>query len=116
MDADGHHPRQLTHPREGLGETDGGQSWSPNGKKLLFSRSSPTAQTELYVVPARGGRARPLHVLGGGTWGPKRIAYVNDEFTALWTMNPDGSHRQKVASGKGLGWFAWSHDGEPKIQ
>jgi Tol biopolymer transport system component len=110
MDANGEHVRQLTHPRQTLAETDSGPSWSPDGKKILFSRSSPMSRTELYVVSITGGRARPIRIFGGGVWGPTKIAYLDDS-GSLWTARPDASNRRRISAGPGLGGFAWSRSG-----
>ena len=113
MDASGRHARQLTFPRSELEETDGGASWSPDGQHIVFSRSTALFPGALYVVAASGGRApRALHVSGGQVeWGPKQIAFTDEDFTALWTMNPDGSGRRRIARGH-ISAPAWSNQGD----
>jgi Tol biopolymer transport system component len=110
IDANGEHARQLTHPREAFAETDGNPSWSPDGKRILFSRSSPASRARLYVVSTRGGRARALPIFGYGAWGPRTIAY-RDESGALWTVRPDGTNRRRMAPGPDVSGFAWSRSG-----
>ncbi len=107
-DASGLHPRQLTQPIPD--RFDGSPSWSPDGREILFSRSSTTSYGELFVVPVSGGRARDLHVAGSfPVWGPQRIAYARSGDYSLWTMKPDGTGRTKIAAGALCD--AWASDG-----
>lgn len=97
MDATGGHQRELTFPREQIGEADGGPSWSPGGKRIVFSRFSSTSPEALYIVPARGGRPHPLHVLGSRpSWGVAGIIYLGDD--TIWSVMPDGSARERLAA------------------
>jgi Tol biopolymer transport system component len=111
--ADGSQLRQLTRPNSECGCTvDEEPSWSPDGKRIVFDRSSGVAPPKLFVVSATGGVARDLHVVGmQPAWGPRRIAYVGFNSPGIWTIAPDGSHRRLVASGGGLSTPAWSRDG-----
>jgi TolB protein len=54
MNADGSAQRRLTTR---LG--DGDPTWSPDGRRIAYRSSSPTG-FDLWVVPAAGGKARPL--------------------------------------------------------
>jgi Tol biopolymer transport system component len=68
--------RTLTHNRFGW---DREPAWSPDGKRIAFARSSSSDNGALYVVPARGGKARLLSAVARPdhpAWSPdgKRIA------------------------------------------
>jgi Tol biopolymer transport system component len=54
MNSDGSAQRRLT-TRSG----DGDPTWSPDGRRIAFTGSSATG-SDLWVVPAAGGKARPL--------------------------------------------------------
>jgi dipeptidyl aminopeptidase/acylaminoacyl peptidase len=122
--ADGGEPRQLTD-----GDfDDGAPRWSPDGAWIAFSavrkpdRDYVRGDTEVYVVPAAGGAARPLTDRRGPddnpVWSPdgKRIAYTGfDEkyqsytVTRLYVMNADGSGSKALTAdfdrgaGEGVG-------------
>ncbi|WP_280138044.1 winged helix-turn-helix domain-containing protein [Terriglobus roseus] len=49
----------LTHPPDGW-EGDLTPAFSPDGKRIAFTRASETAVRDLFWVPAAGGEARPL--------------------------------------------------------
>lgn len=114
MDADGSHTRRLTAPEQQV--WDAAPSWSPDGARIVFSRSTQASFGELYVIPAAGGKARDLHIAGADpAWGPHAIAYLGGEeiggpHISLWTVAPDGAGRRKLATGY-LGSPAWSRTG-----
>ena len=96
MDATGGHQREVTFPRNDIGEADSSPSWSPDGKRIVFSRLSFTSPPALYVVPARGGRARPLHVAGTRpSWRADEIVYLG--FGPISSVRPDGRGRRPLA-------------------
>jgi Tol biopolymer transport system component len=115
-DADGSHVRILTTP-SGDEYADENASWSPDGSQIVYTGSSVSKESGLFVVPAAGGTARDLHVAGfGPSWGPTRIAYLRTvgEAVAVWTALPDGSDPQQVAKAGGTDTPrapAWSRDG-----
>jgi Tol biopolymer transport system component len=114
--ADGKELRTLTNPQSCT--FDDSPTWSPDASTILFSEvgcdSSPgtPGDWELYTVPAGGGPVHDLGIAGREpAWGPSRIAYVGADKSnsGLWTANPDGSDRVKVAeTGR---WPVWSADG-----
>jgi Tol biopolymer transport system component len=113
--SDGSQPTQLTANLDGT--FDSFPTWSPDGRSILFSRSTFDSFGELLVIPAAGGAVRDLHVHGDqAAWGPTRIAYIRLDTTpsSLWTIAPDGSDKRQIATTGNLGPPAdpaWSHDG-----
>jgi Tol biopolymer transport system component len=83
----------------------------------VYTGSSVSKESELFVVPVAGGTARNLHVAGfDANWGPTRIAYLRtvEEAVAVWTALPDDSDPQQVAKAGGTDTPrapAWSRDG-----
>jgi len=111
--ADGGSPRLLVPGDEGNLESAVSQSWSPDGTRILFLRTGPTTPSTLFTVPATGGAPTSLHLSGyEASWGPTRIAWVDGETnpTSLWTANPDGPIKQKVAEGL-VASPSWAKDG-----
>jgi TolB protein len=111
-DADGSHRRQLTNPAE---QFDGSPSWSPDGKRIVFARSSPSSPGALFTIPAAGGVPRSLRLPASEVaWGPSRIAYVvyGPRSEEVWTAAPDGSRKRLIMSRLGrAGSLAWSRSG-----
>jgi Tol biopolymer transport system component len=111
--ADGGSPRLLVPGDDPTSESELSPSWSPDGGRILFVRTSPTIPPTLFVVPAAGGTPTSLHLSGiDASWGLTRIAWVDGATipTSLWTASPDGTGKQKVAEGL-VASPAWSHDG-----
>ena len=70
----GGEPKVLTRPPRDA--VDRAPRWSPDGKWLLFTRSSSVDR--IYVIPSTGGKPRLLRTdASSGAWSPdgKRIAY-----------------------------------------
>ena len=99
--------------------------WSPNGQKIAFDGADKVfvaaadgSQPKLLVDGARGSGP------GVPSWSPDgtRLAYFSTpgtpgRFTAeVWTINPDGSHTQRLAAAACcVGFWAppvWSPDGK----
>jgi Tol biopolymer transport system component len=112
-DADGTNARLLVPGNESSGESALLPSWSPDGTRILFTRTSFTQAEELFVVAASGGTPSDVHISGSdATWGPSRIAWVDFQSSpaSLWTAKPDGTDRLKIAGGN-VSSPAWATDG-----
>jgi hypothetical protein len=78
INANGTDARALVAPQQSV--WDANPSWSPNGTLIVFSRSTTNTGGELYVVPAKGGKPRDLHIAGQfPVWGPTRVAYIGGQ-------------------------------------
>jgi Tol biopolymer transport system component len=96
-------------------------SYSPDGDWIVFQSRSPIdlsqtafgalAPSTLWVVPSRGGEARPLTRKGiptGGhgapSWSPdgKRIAFVayDVQKSELWSVSTDGNDLKLISGGR----------------
>jgi Tol biopolymer transport system component len=124
MNLDGSGFRQLTND----GKFKFLPHFSPDGTKIVYTKysvgqyGSPNAVTDIAVYDLSTGTETLITHEGHdvqGTWSPggSRIAYLNTlQPTTIWTVAPDGSHPQKVASATGaiddLTWgdLAWSRD------
>jgi Tol biopolymer transport system component len=93
---------------DGSNATDYWPSFSPDGKRVLFSRSFDHGKTwNLYVVPVSGGSATPLSgnalpvSATRASWSQKRnlVAFTGisaDHRAALWIINGDGTGAHEV--------------------
>ena len=122
MNADGSGQRRLTADP---GFADLEPAWSPDGKRILFSRCDDhlgfITFCDIDVVNAAGGGVRQL---AGGRWTYVRGEYSPDGrrivvgadrgglLSALWVMRADGSglHRITRPSLQAF-WPGWSPDG-----
>ena len=64
--ADGGEPRALTAPEAASAEP----AFSPDGKRLAFTRKMENGKTQLHVLPLDGGEARKLTDLPLGVYDP----------------------------------------------
>jgi Tol biopolymer transport system component len=104
MSADGTAARRITssRPRRN-GNTD--PAWSPDGRNVVFTRSSPEVGLILFLVAASGGEARMLTDGKAGNdsspdWGPGGwIAFersTSEKHTDLFLIRPDGSRVRRL--------------------
>ena len=76
-------------------------AWSPDGRKIAFSRDGPGSNDEIYVINADGSGQRRLTQSGRQPlWSPdgQKIAFRskrngNDD---IYVMNPDGSGQRNL--------------------
>ena len=106
VDPDGDNVRKLT--------SDGGfgPSWSPDGTRIAFAKSTGTYATDIFVMDADGHNVTRLTY--GGGWGPSwspdgtRIAFVSNQ--EVFVMDADGTSRRQLTDNGGSS-PDWSPDG-----
>jgi TolB protein len=95
MDADGAHPRQLTHDKVGKDELP---DWSPDGKQIAYQ-----AGGHIWVMHSDGTGQRQLTFGHNGSpfdlgprWSPdgKKLTFLREvgPLKRAFVMNADGSH------------------------
>jgi Tol biopolymer transport system component len=84
--------------------------FSPDGKTVVFSRSTDKGKTwDLFIVPSSGGLAKRLSTTAlpvsanRPNWSAKTnlIAFTgesSDDKTSVWLINPDGTQARRVFS------------------
>jgi TolB protein len=108
MDADGSDIRELT---SGSGY-DSDPSFSPDGRRIAFDRSSGSGRSQIFVVEADGSG---LHALTDGstsdsepayTPNGRRIVYVSNgdsdartDHSDIFAMGPDGANQRVLIDG-----------------
>lgn len=118
MDADGGHPRQLTHLLSTQGEEVRSPSWSPDGSRVVFVGVPLEWGTEsIWVVDTDGANLRQVTTEGGAPrWSPdgRRIAYVvppsEGPWGTVWVSNVDGTGRTHLPCDS-QGDPQWTPDG-----
>jgi Tol biopolymer transport system component len=115
MNADGSAQRRLT-TRSG----DGDPTWSPDGRRIAYRSSSPTGW-DLWVVPAAGGKARPLLRTPranelGPDWSPdgRRIALQSTRGGPpgqIWVLTLASGQARRLTGGRDSGSPDWAPDG-----
>jgi Tol biopolymer transport system component len=116
MNADGSGQRRLTRDPA----IDGGATWSPDGRKLLFHRASRPKRGTLsgfYVMNADGsGQRRLAAATGTAVWSPdgRMIALSRGSGNArdVYVINTDGSGQRRLTHSPGMDLDpTWSPDG-----
>jgi Tol biopolymer transport system component len=116
MNADGTDPVRLTKNKE----FDDDPAWSPDGKRIAWSRLSGSSALDIWVMNADGSGQRRLAQRGTSPrWSPdgRKIAFVSrrDGNWEVYVMNADGSGQRNLTRNAALdNGPAWSPDG-PKI-
>ncbi len=100
MNADGSEPLRLAR------DVDGGPSWSPDDRRILYSRIRRGRGHEIYVVNADGSGKRLVTRRGFWPhWSPdgRRIAFVSnrDGKPEIYVMNADGSDQRNLTRNEG---------------
>ena len=116
MNADGSAQRRLTTR---LGDRN--PTWSPDGRRLAFSGgSSPTGSEDLWIVPAAGGKARPLLRTpraneGAPDWSPdgRRIALESTRSGSrqIWVLTLASGQARRLTGGRDSVSPDWAPDG-----
>ncbi len=84
-------------------------AWLPDDTGLIASGlSGETNRTAIWSLPLAGGAARELRV-GGKLASPSpdgsRIAFLQDDYLAIWTMASDGGEPKSLIQGPGKDIF-----------
>ncbi len=123
VNVDGTSLTRLTDP-VGVGD-DEWPTWSPDGTRIAFVRSTDSTASDVYVINADGSNLVRLtdghYAVWTPAWSPDglRIAYARAPYFSgigdfdLYVMNADGSHVRQLTSGPAADFFpSWSPDGQ----
>ncbi|MDY6958624.1 MAG: DUF5050 domain-containing protein [Halobacteriota archaeon] len=105
MDADGENNEDITKRKGSFPD------WSPDGEWILYHGE---VNTGIWMIKPDGSENKLLFEDGGyPAWSHdgKKIAYVSLDDWCIYTMDADGSNKNKVSETKGI-QPAWSCDDE----
>jgi TolB protein len=121
--ADGTHVRHITDHRGG-NFADWNVQWSPNGRRLVFSRSDNrqgmNGRAAIFTIRPNGSDLRRITPwddtccgVGWPDWSPdgQWIVFTWPIFAAdtdLWLVRPDGSDLHRLTDTTGIGWASSS--------
>lgn len=81
-------------------EPDQPAGWSPNGRRILFTRFTDSSgrRSDVYTVNVDGSGLRRLGSGVAGCWSPDgtRILYADSYLGRLWIMKADGSGKRRL--------------------
>jgi dipeptidyl aminopeptidase/acylaminoacyl peptidase len=106
--ADGTELRQLTQTRQ----FEQHPSWSPDGRKILFTQGDVMTNFDIYAMDEDGGNVQRLteHAERDqrASWSPDggTIAFVSerDGDVAIWLMDANGANQRKLVKGREPSW------------
>ncbi|MDQ2982566.1 MAG: hypothetical protein M3R70_01380 [Actinomycetota bacterium] len=99
-------PSGRKHRRLTAGRSDGGPTWSPDGKHLAFERGGGN-ESHIYVVGSDGRGLRRLNdqLSHSAAWSPdgRQIAYLRKtdstaDTSAIYVVNVNGTHEYRATT------------------
>jgi Tol biopolymer transport system component len=102
---DGQGVRAVTEPVAEVSVTDSSPAWSPDSRRIVFTRTLSFGDNQIWVVGADGSGLRRLladdsEIDHNPSWSPdgRRIVFASDALgtEAIFVMNADGSGAEKL--------------------
>lgn len=92
--------RRLT--RAGAGRIDGSASWSPDGKRISFTRTGGKDGSQVRVVDWTGRNDRLIGKGRDPVWSPyqrDQMAFIegSNAYNCLTVLNPDGTGKRRLS-------------------